>query len=163
MRPVKAMLEATSPFDGTKRSPLLTALPKGVDTETLPDVAARGTGAEILVVVDELTEAWALLKDTLLFVVVVLKFVPLIAIGLPGSARAGVKLVMVGGPDRVPPTVKGILLVAEPDGVVTAMGPVVAPAGTLVTICVRVDDETLAAVPLNVTAFWLGVVLKPVP
>jgi hypothetical protein len=53
--------------------------------------------------------------------------------------------------------------VADPAGAVTAIDPVVAPAGTVVTICVAVDAVTVAFVPLNVTVFWPGVALNPVP
>ena len=45
----------------------------------------------------------------------------------------GVKLVIVGAPVEAV-MVKTDALVAEPVGVVTAIGPVVAPEGTLVTI-----------------------------
>lgn len=57
----------------------------------------------------------------------------------------------------------GLALVAVPEGAVTLIGPVLAPLGTAVTMLVVVDDVTVAAVPLNVTAFWLAVALKPVP
>jgi hypothetical protein len=46
---------------------------------------------------------------------------------------AGVKLVIVGAPELAL-TVKFALLVAEPKGAVTLIGPVVAPAGTVTTI-----------------------------
>jgi hypothetical protein len=61
------------------------------------------------------------------------------------------------------PTVNGLALLAEPEGEVTLMVPVVAPLGTLVTMLVVVDEVTVAAVPLKVTAFWLAVALNPVP
>jgi len=60
-------------------------------------------------------------------------------------------------------TIKGALLVAEPVGVVTMIGPVVAPTGTVVTSWVAVAEVTAATMPLNVTVFWLAVVLNPVP
>jgi hypothetical protein len=69
---------------------------------------------------------------------------------------------MVGAP-LVVVTVNAVALVAEPDGEVTAIAPVVAPAGTEVTRRVAVAAVTVAAVPLTVTAFRLGVVLNPVP
>jgi hypothetical protein len=55
--------------------------------------------------------------------------------------------------------VKLVWLVAVPSGVVTVMGPVAAPAGTLVTIWVAVWDTMVAGVPSNATAvaldrFW---------
>jgi len=53
--------------------------------------------------------------------------------------------------------------VAVPLGLVTVMGPVVAPAGTATTIAATVEELTAAAVPLKVTVFELGVVLNPSP
>jgi hypothetical protein len=55
------------------------------------------------------------------------KFVPLIVTAAPTSPLAGVKLAMVGGLI----TVKLPALVAVPPVVVTLIGPVVAPAGTV--------------------------------
>jgi hypothetical protein len=71
------------------------------------------------------------------------------------------KLVIVGAIEPVIVNADG--LVAEPPGAVTAIEPVVAPVGTVVTICVAVDEVTVADVPLNVTVFWPGVALNPVP
>jgi hypothetical protein len=65
------------------------------------------------------------------------KFVPVIVRAVPDVPMVGVKLVIVGSVEVV--TVKGVLLVAEPAGVVTTMGPVVAPAGTVVRIWVAVQ------------------------
>ena len=56
------------------------------------------------------------------------KFVPLIVTGLPTGSLVGVKLVTVGA---LTVTVKLGALVAVPPGVVTPIGPVVAPAGTV--------------------------------
>jgi len=97
----------------------------------------------------------------LLFAATGSKFVPVIVTLVPVTPIVGVKLVMVGKPAA--PTTNGVLLVTFPEGVVTEMGPVVAPAGTLVLIFVVVAAVTVAATPLNVTVFWLAVVLKPVP
>src|SRR5215213_11802222 len=80
---------------------------------------------------------------------------------VPEALIEGVKEVMVGASGL--PTVNGLLLVAEPDGEVTATSPVVAPDGTLVTIRVEVEEMTVAAVPLKVTVFWLAVAIKHVP
>lgn len=55
------------------------------------------------------------------------------------------------------------MLVALPDGEVTAIGPEVAPVGTETTSCVASAEVTVADVPLNVTEFELGVELNPVP
>jgi hypothetical protein len=52
----------------------------------------------------------------------------------------------------VPVTSKLSALVAVPPGVVTAMGPSVAPAGTVAVICVSRFTVKLADVPLKVTA-----------
>ena len=60
-------------------------------------------------------------------------------------------------------TIKSVALVAVPSVTDTVIGPVVALAGTSVTIVVDVLDETIAAVPLNVTVLPEGVVMKLVP
>jgi hypothetical protein len=73
----------------------------------------------------------------------------------------GVKLVIVGAIEVV--TLKGALLVARPVGVLTEIVPVVAPAGTLVTIWVVDAESTVAVTPLNLTAFRPGVELNAVP
>jgi len=80
---------------------------------------------------------------------------------VPGVPIAGLNPVMVGALEA--DTVKDALLVAEPPGAVTLIGPVVAPVGTLAESCVGVGDHTLAVTPLNLTMSWLAVVLKPVP
>ena len=58
------------------------------------------------------------------------RFVPVITTLVPTGPLAGLKLVIVGEPM----TVKLVALVAVPPEVVTAMGPVVAPAGTVAVI-----------------------------
>lgn len=73
----------------------------------------------------------------------------------------GEKLVIVGAFEEA--TVKEVALETDPDDVVTEIKPVVAPEGTVVTICVAVDDVTVAETPLKVTVFELGVVLNAVP
>ena len=88
--------------------------------------------------------------------------VPVKVTEVPGVPIAGLKPVIVGAPVD-PATAKAALLVVEPDGVVMLIGPVAAPAGTLVTICVAVAEITVAATPLNLTVFWLAVVENPVP
>src|SRR5262245_29566503 len=81
---------------------------------------------------------------------------------VPAAPIVGEKALIVGAPVEAV-TTKDVALVAEPAGVVTASGPVVAPDGTLTTSCVAVAEVTLAAIPLKVTVFWLAVVLNPVP
>src|SRR5262249_23893341 len=134
-----------------KKSALLVALPAGVETEIWPDVPPVGTVAPMLVAVALLTCAKVLLKATRLFAVAVSKFVPLIVTPVPAGPMFGVKPVIVGAAEAV--TVNDVLLVARPNGVLTVIGPVVAPAGTLVTICVGVAAVTVAVVPLNMTVF----------
>ena len=63
---------------------------------------------------------------------------------------AGVKLVMIGASE---PTVNAAALETVTDAVVTEINPVVAPIGTVVEICVVVDEVTTAVVPLNLTTF----------
>ncbi len=48
-------------------------------------------------------------------------------------------------------TVKLLVVVTVPPRVVTEMGPVVAPDGTVATICVAVSLVMVAGVPLKVT------------
>jgi hypothetical protein len=57
-------------------------------------------------------------------------------------------------------TVKAVALVAVPPGVVTAIGPVVARAGTVAVILVSETTMKVARVPLNLTA---EAPVKPVP
>src|SRR5438046_4787524 len=70
---------------------------------------------------------------------------------LVGSAwPAAWSIVTVGG--VVSPTVKLAALLAVPPGVVTLIGPLEAPAGTVVVIAVAELTVKLALVPLNSTA-----------
>jgi len=70
---------------------------------------------------------------------------------VPTEPIVGVKLVIVGAP--VSPTTKETVLVAFPPGALTVIGPVVAPAGTVVVMRVAVAEITVAAVPLKVMEF----------
>src|SRR5438105_5501033 len=86
------------------------------------------------------------------------KFVPKIVTLPPTGPLPGVKAVMVGAGDAV--TVKSAGLLATPPAVVTRMGPVVAPAGTVtnssVSVLIRPVSRSSArscvATALNVTA-----------
>src|SRR5215207_1778326 len=144
-----------------KKSAALTPLPSGVVTEMRPEAAPAGTLVVRLVAVAVLVTVRTPLKAILLFEGVVWKFVPVTVTASPATPTTGVKPVTVG--TLTAPTVKGLKLAAVPAGEVTEMGPVVAPAGTLVTICVAVEDWTAAVTPLNLTVFCEAVVLKPVP
>ncbi len=108
----------------------LVAVPPGVVTAIGPVVAPEGTVAWI--VVGEVTAKVALfvLKVTEL---ASLKFVPLICTLVPTGPLGGVKPLMVGG---LADTVKLLAPLAVPPGVVTAIGPVVAVAGTVAWITV---------------------------
>jgi hypothetical protein len=81
---------------------------------------------------------------------------------VPDDATVGEKLVITGAPS-VAVTVKLPLLVADPPGAVTPIGPVVAPAGTVATIEVEVDEATTPDAPLKLTVLLPGVALNPVP
>ena len=61
------------------------------------------------------------------------RLVPVMTTLVPTGPLAGEKLVIVGG-CAAAVTVKLLALVAVPPGVVTAIGPVVAPAGTVAVI-----------------------------
>ena len=131
-------------------------------TEIRPEPAPLGTVVAIKVAVDELMAPQALLKRKSFLPGVVSKFVPVTVTGVPTVPIVGVKLVTVGMPlDEL--TVNDAALDAEPDGNVTPIGPVGAPDGTVATNCVGADELTVAAIPLKVTVFRLGVWLKPVP
>jgi hypothetical protein len=49
-----------------------------------------------------------------------------------------------------------VVVVIEPIAVVTVIGPVPAPPGTLTTICVAFDDTIVPGTPLNKTAVGLA-------
>jgi hypothetical protein len=86
----------------------------------------------MFVAVDEVIGAGVMLNFKRLLVAMGSKLVPVIETAVFGVAIAGVKLVMAGTP-LVAVTVKAVLLDAEPAGAVTAIAPVVAPAGTVTT------------------------------
>ena len=65
--------------------------------------------------------------------VVPVRLVPVIVTAVPAVPLVGVKLVIVGGG---PVKLKLLLLVAVPFGVVTLIGPLPAPEGTVALICV---------------------------
>jgi len=75
------------------------------------------------------------------------KVVPVIVTPVPTGPVAGAKEVMAGV------TVKRVVVTKGPlPGVVTVMGPVVAPAGTVVVIVPGGPSVNPAAAPLNETA-----------
>src|SRR5438876_729432 len=124
----------------------LVAVPAGVVTLSGPLVAPLGTVAEIAVA--EVTEKLTALVPLKRTAVAPVKAVPVSVTLLPTGPLVGAKLVIVGAGI----TVKLLVLVAVPPGVVTLMGPLVAPLGTVAAIEVdEVTEKLTALVPLNVT------------
>ena len=123
----------------------LFAVPSVVVTEMGPVVAPLGTGAVICV---EETTVKLVAVPLNVTPVVVERLVPLIVTVVPTGPLVGVKELIVGGKR----TVKLVQLVPVPSEFVTAMGPVVAPAGTVAVICVEEFTVKLALTPLNVRA-----------
>ena len=145
----------------------LTTMAVGVLTVMRPDVAPIGIVVVRLVVEPAVTQTgnrrslnlirWLAKIGSKLSPLIVKLVIDPIA---DCCAITGLKFEMKG---KVEAIVNDSSLVAVPAGVVTATDPVVAPLGTVVIIWVGVEDITVAGTPLNVTVFWLGVVLKPVP
>jgi hypothetical protein len=78
---------------------------------------------------------------------------------VPTGPPPGVKVSIIGL------TVKLLALVAVPPGVVTLIGPFVAPRGTLASILVDLTamSKSATAVPLNFTVTPFGLRVNPVP
>ena len=125
-----------------KGNPLLT--PAGVVTTTLPVVAPVGTVAVICVAEFTVNVAVVPLNVTL---VAPVRLVPVIATVVMAVPLVGLR-VLSAGSGAV--TMKGKPLLG-PLSVVTTTLPVVAPAGTLVVICVAEFTVNVAVVPLSVT------------
>ena len=96
-----------------------------------------------------------------------MKFVPVMVTAVPTGPLVGVNDVIVGGPVTVPVTVKALLLTPVPAAVVTLIGPVLAPLGTVALICVSESTVKVAATLLKVTSVvpveWLPVMVTLVP
>jgi hypothetical protein len=75
------------------------------------------------------------------------KPLPVIVTTVPTGPEVGEKPVTMG----VSRTTNGLLLVAVPPGVITLIGPVVAPAGTVAVICVGLLTVNVAGTPPNRT------------
>lgn len=124
---------------------VLFTVPIGVVILIAPVVAPVGT-----VVVMEVSET--ILKAALtplnLTLVVPVKLAPVMVTLAPTAPLVGEKLVIVGG--KV--TVKLLVLVAVPIGVVILICPLVAPVGTIAFIEVSDITEKVAATLLNLTA-----------
>jgi hypothetical protein len=139
----------------------LVAVPELVVTAIGPVTALLGTVAEIWV--GESTVKVVAATPPKVTDVAPVNDPPVMVTTVPGFPLVGVKLLMQG-PDPVV-TVKLVVLVAVPSESVTAMGPVVAPAGTVAVICVfELTVNVVAAVPLNVTDDTaLGASWNPLP
>jgi len=149
MVPALALLGEKSVIVGamtTVNAKALVAVPPGVVTVIGPLVAPAGT---VAVICEPLTLKAAFVPLNLTAVVPE-KFVPLIVTVVPTPPMAGEMLVIVGAATVV--TVKGVELVAVPPGVVTAIGPEVAPMGTIAVICVSESPVKVAFVPLKLTS-----------
>ena len=90
-----------------------------------------------------------------------LKLVPLTVTTVPAAPDAGVKPPIVGAPVVV--TTKSCALVTVFPATRTVTLPVTAPEGTTAVIDVVDAATTVAATPLNATAFATIVGLNPVP
>jgi len=153
--PLIVTLVPTGPLAGVKlemvgglmtvKLAALLAVPAEVVTLIGPVVEPVGTVAVIVVAEATVKLALAPLNSTALAPV---KLVPLIVTLVPTGPLAGVKLVTVGGLM----TVKLAALLAVPAEVVTLIGPLVAPSGTVAVIVVAEATVKLALAPLNSTA-----------
>src|SRR5438067_7139254 len=124
--------------------PLLASPP--TVTTTLPVVAPDGTGTTMLVADQLVGVAVVPLNVTVLVPCVAPKLVPAIVTAVATGPLVGERLVTVGGTV----TVNDMPLLARPPTVTTTF-PVVAPAGTGVTMLVADQVVGVAATPLNFT------------
>ena len=152
IRPVNSKSAVVRGAGGTKKSSLLTIFPNGVLRAMRPDAAPGGTSVSIEVTLAKLRIPRVRLNSTLLLASVRSKFLPVMVTWVPAEPSVGLKSMIVGA-SGMAVTVKGMVVVAEPVGVVTLIGPDAAPVGTVVTICVAVAEMTVVGMPLNVTAF----------
>jgi hypothetical protein len=104
---------------------VLSPVPPGVVTEMVPLLAPLGTCA--VMSVDELTTKLASVVPLNVTLVVPVKFAPWMSTLVPTVPVVGVNELIVGGG---PVSVNGDALMPVPLGVVTDIGPVVAPGGT---------------------------------
>ena len=130
--------------------PLLVAVPALAVTEIRPVVAPLGTVAVILVTLTTVKLVAAVPLN--LTAVTPVNPVPLIVTTVPTFPLLGEKLLIARPPPPPPVTLKLALLVPVPFGVVTEMGPVVAPFGTVVEMLPGPTTvKPATGVPLNAT------------
>jgi hypothetical protein len=137
-----------------KLAPLV-AVPPGVTTWIDPLVAPAGTVVVIVVSFTTVNAGWLVpLKRTTLAPV---KPAPVMLTAVPTGPLVGAKEARVGAAI----TVKLVPLVAVPPGVTTSIGPLAAPAGTVVVIVVSFTTVNAGCgVPLKRTAL---APVKPLP
>jgi len=125
----------------------LVAVPAGVVTVIEPERAPDGTVALMRVALATVNAA-----DTPpnLTDVAPVKLEPVIATADPTGPEVG-EIDVIAGAAAVAVTVNDPELVAVPAAVVTAIGPDVAPAGTVAVSCESELTVNVAAVPLNFT------------
>jgi hypothetical protein len=122
------------------------AVPPGVVTERVPEVAPVGTVAVMEVALPTVKAAEVPLNFT---AVAPVKFVPVRVTLAPTAPEVGLKPVRVGA---VAVTMKVVVEVAVPPEVVTERVPEVAPVGTVAVMEVALPTVKAAEVPLNFTA-----------
>lgn len=133
---------------------VLLAVPSGLVTKIVPDVAPVGTTKVICV---PLTIVNVRLIPFNVTEVALLKLVPLTVTVLPTRPDDGLKEVIVGGLGTYGiSTVKLVLLVAVPSGLVTLIKPDVAPTGTTNVIVILSTTVNVTDCPFNVTAVALS-------
>jgi hypothetical protein len=127
-------------------------------TTTLPDVAPCGTGTAIAVALQLVTEAAVPLNVIVLEPWVAPKLAPVTTTGAPTAAEDGDKLEMLGAG-----TTLKVTPVLDTPATVTTTSPVLAPAGTAVTMVVAFQLLGAAAVALKVTVLepWLDPKFEP--
>jgi hypothetical protein len=145
-----------APGPSTVKLPALSVVPPGVWTATCPVVAPAGTMAVICVPAPfTVNPAETPLNRT---ANVPVNLEPLMLTLWPTPPLVGLSPVMIGAPIV---TVKLALLCAAPFGVMTVMGPLTAPLGTVVRIWVPAAFVlNPAGIPLNLTD---DAPTKPVP
>jgi hypothetical protein len=134
----------------TVKTHALVAVPPGVVTAIGPVVARAGTVAVILVSEATVKVARVPLNLT---AEAPAKPAPMIVTDVPTVPLVGLNDVRVGTGDGV--TVKFVALATVVPCLVTEIGPVVAPAGTMAVICEFEFTVNVALVPLNRTG-WRG-------
>ena len=142
------------------KSVVLVAVPPGVVTAIGPVVAPAGT-VDVIWVSEFTVNVVAAVPQNVTADAPV-KPVPVITTDVPTGPLVGLNDVMVGTGDGV--TSKFVALVPVPSESVTAIGPSVAPAGTVAVIwTLEFTVNVVAAVPLKVTALATLESWNPVP